>query len=71
MLRIRGGLRLISGAHKPSMLVDVENKRRTEVDFLSGAIVDYGERFGVRTPVNGVLTGLLKGLESMYSRRHG
>ena len=59
------------GAHKPSMLVDVENKRRTEVDFLSGAIVDYGERFGVRTPVNGVLTGLLKGLESMYSRRHG
>jgi len=59
------------GAHKPSMLVDVETKRMTEVDFLSGAIVRYGERYGIATPVNNVLTGLLKGLESMYSRRHG
>jgi len=57
------------GAHKPSMLVDVENKRRTEVDFFSGAIVGYGERYGVGTPVNAVLTGLLKSLESKYLRR--
>jgi len=53
-------------AHKPSMLVDVENKRVTEVDFLSGAIVGYGERYGIPTPVNGVLTGLLKSLENRY-----
>jgi len=53
-------------AHKPSMLVDVENKRMTEVDFLSGAIVGYGERYGIPTPVNGVLTGLLKSLENRY-----
>lgn len=59
------------GAHKPSMLVDVENKRLTEVDFLSGAIVRYGERYGIATPVNDVLTKLLKSLESRYSRRHG
>jgi len=57
------------GAHKPSMLVDVENKRRTEVDFLSGAIVRYGERFGVETPVNLVLTGLLKALENGYLKK--
>lgn len=57
------------GAHKPSMLVDVENKRMTEVDFLSGAIVGYGERYGVGTPVNDVLTRLLKSLESTYLRR--
>jgi len=54
------------GAHKPSMLVDVENKRMTEVDFLSGAIVRCGKQYGVGTPVNDVLTGLLKSLESKY-----
>lgn len=54
------------GAHKPSMLVDVENERRIEVDFMSGAITGYGERYGVGTPVNDVLTKLLKGLESTY-----
>ena len=27
------------GAHKPSMLIDVERRRPTEVDFMSGAIV--------------------------------
>jgi len=58
------------GAHKPSMLVDVENKRMTEVDFLSGAIVNCGKRYGVETPVNDVLTGLLKSLESTYLKRH-
>lgn len=57
------------GAHKPSMLVDVENKRMTEVDFLSGAIVGYGEKNGIETPVNSVSTGLLKALESHYLKK--
>ena len=59
------------GAHKPSMLVDVENKRPTEVDFVSGAIVSYGERYGVQAPVNDVLTKLLKSSENTYLRRRG
>jgi len=59
------------GAHKPSMLVDVENKRRTEVDFMSGAIVSYGKRYGIQTPVNDVLTKLLKSSEDTYLRRRG
>ena len=57
------------GAHKPSMSVDVENKRRTEVDFLSGAIVTYGKRYGIQTPVNDVLTKLLKSSENTYLSR--
>jgi len=57
------------GAHKPSMLMDVENNRMTEVAFMSGAIVDYGEQYGVATPVNSVLTKLLKSLENNYLRR--
>ncbi len=54
------------GAHKPSMLIDVENKRKTEVDFLSGAIVGYGERYGIQTPANNSLTCLIKSLEKRY-----
>jgi len=57
------------GAHKPSMLVDVESGRRIEVDFLSGAIVGYGERYGVETPVNMVLTRLLKALENRCPKK--
>jgi len=57
------------GAHKPSMLVDVENKTRTEVDFMSGAIVSYGEKYGIETPVNGVLTKLMKSLENRYLKK--
>jgi len=54
------------GAHKPSMLIDVENKRPTEVDFLSGAIACYGEKYKIPTPVNSFLTDLLKALENRY-----
>jgi len=54
------------GAHKPSMLVDVENKRPTEVDFMSGAITKYGEKHGIPTPVNSTFTSLLKTMEYRY-----
>jgi 2-dehydropantoate 2-reductase len=49
--------------HKPSMLQDVEAGRPTEIDFLNGAIVTYGERHGVDAPLNRALTALVKGLE--------
>ena len=55
------------GAHKPSMLIDVENKRPTEIDFMSGAIARYGEKYRIPTPVNSTFTGLLKTIESRYS----
>jgi len=54
------------GAHKPSMLIDVENKRPTEVDFLSGAIARYGEKYKIPTPVNSTFTDLLKTIENRY-----
>ncbi|UCH31634.1 MAG: ketopantoate reductase family protein [Candidatus Bathyarchaeota archaeon] len=56
------------GNHKPSMLIDVENKRPTEVDFMSGAISFYGEKYGIATPVNSTFTKLLKTIETRYSK---
>jgi 2-dehydropantoate 2-reductase len=54
----------VAYGHKPSMLQDVEAGRETEVDFLNGAIVAFGERHGVDAPLNRALTALIKGRET-------
>jgi len=54
------------GAHKPSMLIDVENKRPTEVDFMSGAIACSGGEYKVPTQVNSIFTDLIKAIENQY-----
>jgi 2-dehydropantoate 2-reductase len=46
-----------------SMLQDVMAGRRTEIDFINGAITRVGREIGVPTPVNETLTCLLKVLE--------
>ena len=53
-----------AGNHKPSMLMDIENKRRTEIDFINGKFVEYGQQAGIETPYNNSLKSLVKGLES-------
>jgi len=55
------------GKHRASMLQDVLAKRQTEVDFMNGAISEWGDKVGVPTPLNKVLWKLIKGLE--YSWR--
>jgi 2-dehydropantoate 2-reductase len=53
-----------AGDHKPSMLMDIEAARRTEVDFINGKFVEYGQRAGMDTPFNKTMLALVKGLES-------
>jgi 2-dehydropantoate 2-reductase len=53
-----------AGDHKPSMLMDIEANRRTEIDFINGKFVEYGNRTGTQTPYNHTLSALVKGLES-------
>ena len=48
-----------AGHHKPSMLIDIENGVRTEVDQLNGKIVEYGKKHGIKTPLNQVVTSLI------------
>jgi 2-dehydropantoate 2-reductase len=52
--------------HKASMLQDVEARRPTEVDFLNGGIVRFGEEHGVPTPLNRAIWALVKGLEQSW-----
>ena len=54
------------GKHKASMLQDVLAKRQTEVDFMNGAIAQWGEKLGVATPLNRAMWALVKGLEHSW-----
>jgi len=55
------------GKHKASMLQDVLARRQTEVDFMNGAIVNWGEKLGVPTPLNKTMWALIKGLEHSWT----
>ena len=55
------------GKHRASMLQDVLAKRQTEVDFMNGAIAQWGEKVGVPTPLNKAVWSLIKGLEHSWS----
>jgi 2-dehydropantoate 2-reductase len=52
--------------HKASMLQDVEALRPTEIDYLNGGIVRFGEEHGVPTPLNRAIWSLVKGLERSW-----
>jgi 2-dehydropantoate 2-reductase len=55
------------GQHKASMLQDVLARRQTEVDFMNGAVVEWGEKVGVPTPLNKAMWALVKGLEHSWT----
>ncbi len=46
-----------------SMLQDIKNKRRTEIDSINGAIINTAARYGILTPVTETLYQLVKCLE--------
>jgi len=52
-----------TASHHSSMHQDISLGRATEIDALNGAISRYGKEQGVPTPVNDVLTAIIKGLE--------
>lgn len=59
-------------AFKTSMLQSLEKRSITEVDFINGSVVRWGERLGVPTPVNATLVACIKGIErAMADERSG
>jgi 2-dehydropantoate 2-reductase len=52
---------------KTSMLQSIEKGTRTEIDFINGSVVSWGERCNVATPVNKALVACIKGIEHWMS----
>lgn len=51
---------------RTSMLQDVEAKRKTEVDYFAGTVIEMGKKLNILTPVNYVLYNIIKSIESLY-----
>jgi 2-dehydropantoate 2-reductase len=56
----------VAYGHKASMLQDVEARRATEIDYLNGGIVRFGDEHGVPTPQNRAIWALVRGLEQSW-----
>lgn len=54
--------------NKNSMLQDLERKKRTEVDYINGAIVKAAQQVGMEAPLNEALTKLVKAMEGVRWR---
>jgi 2-dehydropantoate 2-reductase len=51
---------------KTSMLQDIEAKRKTEVDYFAGTVIEFGKTLGITTPINHVLYCVIKSMEELY-----
>lgn len=49
---------------KTSLLQSLEKGQMTEIDFINGSVVRWGERSGIATPVNRTLLACVKGIEN-------
>lgn len=54
--------------HIPSMLQDLLSKRRTEVDALNGAVVEFAKQAGLQAPLNDTLATLVRLAELSHQR---
>lgn len=54
---------LKTAENKSSMLQDVLNNKKTEIETINGAIVKEGSKFNIETPINETLTNLIISLE--------
>jgi 2-dehydropantoate 2-reductase len=54
-------------AHRPSMLEDVEARRPTEIELITGSLVREARSHGVQVPLHAALYQLVKAKEAGYS----
>ena len=52
-------------AGKTSMCQDIERGRRTEIDFINGAVVRLGKKYGIPTPYNETVAALVHARERL------
>ena len=68
LLQQREALCRIPYENKTSMLQDIENGRKTEVEMLAGAVCRMGAALGIATPVNDLFYHSIKVLEEKNSK---
>ncbi|WP_062602391.1 ketopantoate reductase family protein [Caballeronia calidae] len=59
----------LPSSFKTSMLQSLERGSITEIDFINGSVVRWGQRHGVPTPVNATLVSCIKGVERAMADR--
>ena len=57
--------------HRPTMLYDLKNRSRTDVDALNGQIVELARHAGLNAPVNRTLVREIHAVERAARRRKG
>ncbi len=57
-----------TASNKSSMLQDILSGKKTEIDYINGAIVSEGSKYNISTPYNDILTRLVKALEIQKAR---
>jgi 2-dehydropantoate 2-reductase len=60
-----------AGPHRPSILVDIENGRRTGNAFIVRRIAEYAEKKGVAAPSHRALETIIDALELRNLKRQG
>jgi 2-dehydropantoate 2-reductase len=53
-------------AHYPSMLEDVDARRETEIELITGSLIREAERHGIPVPLHRMLYALVKGKEESW-----
>lgn len=60
----------VAAHHYPSLHQDlVQKNRKTEIDFINGAIVRKGEKYGIPTPVNKTIVDLVHAREDVLNAK--
>lgn len=50
----------------PSMLQDIRNKRKTEVDIFAGKVIEFGLKYDIKTPLNQEIFDKIKQIEKNF-----
>ena len=58
-------LKELDNAH-PSMLQDVENRRKSEVEIFAGKVLELGKKYNIKTPANKKIYTTIKQAENDY-----
>lgn len=59
----------VANVHMPSMAQDMQRGKKTEIDFLNGAVVALGKKYGIPTPYNEAAELLIRVIERNYEHQ--